>query len=75
MDQDMQDKIIEQNPNVDPTAIARFEQAKQQLESVGIKLGGYRLTHALGGLVTTPPGSLTEQGTEQGTEERSHAPS
>ncbi len=61
MDQDNQKKIMQQNPKVDPTAIPRFEQVRKQLESVGIKLGGYRLTHALGGVANTPPGALVEQ--------------
>ena len=67
MDQDMQDKILEQNPYVDPTAISRFEQARQQLASVGIKLGGYRLAHPLGGQFT-PPGSLADRRREEDTD-------
>ena len=41
--------------NADPTAITRLTQAEQQLASVGIKLGGYRLDHPLSGVPVRVP--------------------
>lgn len=52
MEQNHLDKIIKENPNVDQTAIDRSRQAAKQLADAGIKLGGYRLMPALGGLIT-----------------------
>lgn len=49
MDQAHLEKIVEENPHIDPTAIDRSRQALKQLADVGIKLGGYRLDPALGG--------------------------
>ena len=51
MEQDYLNKIIEENPNVDRTAIDRSHQAAKQLADVGIRLGGYNLTPALGGAI------------------------
>ena len=42
-------KILKENPKIDRTAIERSRQAAKQLADVGIELGGYRLTPALGG--------------------------
>ena len=50
MDQEQLEKIIEANPHIDPTAIDRSRQAARQLADAGIKLGGYRLRPALGGV-------------------------
>lgn len=52
MDQDDLDRIVRENPNIDPTAIERSRQAAKQLESAGIKLGGYRLMPALSGPIS-----------------------
>ena len=61
MDQNHIDEITENNPNVDPTAIERSRQAAKQLADAGIKLGGYRLTPALGGPILKHSGSLARQ--------------
>ena len=63
MDQEHFDEIIRDNPNVDPTAIERSRQAAKQLADAGIKLGGYRLMPALGGLIAKDSGIITEQDT------------
>ena len=42
-------RILKRNPNIDRTAIDRSRQAVKQLADVGIEVGGYRLTPALGG--------------------------
>lgn len=63
MDQEHLDEIIRDNPNVDPTAIERSRQAAKQLADAGIKLGGYRLMPALGGLISKDSGIITEQDT------------
>lgn len=61
MDQNHLDKIIKENPNVDPTAIERSHQAAKQLADAGIKLGGYRLMPALGGPTIKYSNSTTRQ--------------
>lgn len=70
MERDHLDKIIEENPYIDRTAIDRSRQAAKQLADVGIELGGYDLTPALGGAVIKRSMSTTEQG-PSGTQTRS----
>ncbi len=54
-------EVINDNPNIDRTAIDRSRQAAKQLAEVGITLGGYRLTPALGGAIHKPSHSSAEQ--------------
>lgn len=63
MEQDHLEKILEANPNIDRTAIDRSRQAVKQLADAGIKLGGYRLTPALGGTTVKHSDRLSGQGT------------
>ena len=70
MDQDQLEKIIEDNPHIDPTAIDRSRQAARQLADAGIKLGGYRLRPALGGATIRHSDDGPEQGSS-GTQARS----
>lgn len=63
MDHHQLEKILSENPNIDRTAIERSRQAAKQLADAGIKLGGYRLTPALGGAVIKHSDSRSEQGT------------
>ena len=63
MDQDQLDNILNENPHIDRTAIERSRRAAKQLADAGIKLGGYRLTPALGGAVIKHYAGRTEQGT------------
>ncbi len=51
MQQNDLDLIAEDHPHVDPTALERSRWVERQLAGAGIKLGGYRLTPALGGTV------------------------
>ena len=62
MDQEHLEKIIEENPHIDPTAIDRSRQAMKQLADAGIKLGGYRLKPALGGATI----KCSDDGAERG---------
>lgn len=62
MDQDRLEKIVEENPYIDPTAIDRSRQVIEQLADAGIKLGGYRLKPALGGATMRRSGGSAEQG-------------
>lgn len=62
MDPDHLEKILEDNPHIDPTAIDRSRQAAQQLADAGIKLGGYRLKPALGGAIIKHSDGSAEQG-------------
>lgn len=61
MNQDNLDRIVRENPNIDPTAIERSRQAAKQLASAGIKLGGYRLMPALGGPISEYSSSIARQ--------------
>lgn len=42
-------ELLKKNPGIDQTALDRSLQAAEQLADIGIKLGGYRLSPALGG--------------------------
>ncbi len=61
MEQDQLDKIIEQNPGIDPTAIERSREIERRLAAVGIKLGGYRLSPPLGGPPLDFPGVFNQK--------------
>lgn len=61
MDTDYLDKIVNDNPNIDPTAIERSHQAAKQLADAGIKLGGYHLMPALGGPILKHSGNIARQ--------------
>ena len=41
--------ILDANPQIDRSTLERDRQVEEQLAAVGIKLGGYRLEHPLGG--------------------------
>ncbi len=60
MDADQLARILEKNPGIDRTAIARSQQAAKQLAEVGIELGGYRLEPALGGGLGKPSGQALD---------------
>lgn len=69
MEQEQLNEIINHNPNIDRTALDRSRQAAKQLEDVGIKLGGYRLMPALGGVIIKHSECLSGQrtsGNQQG---------
>ena len=70
MDQDQLEKIVEENPYIDPTAIDRNRQAIKQLADAGIKLGGYRLSPALGGATIRGSDGGADQG-PSGTQSKS----
>jgi len=42
-------RILHSNPQTDWDTLERSRQVEEQLAAGGIKLGGYRLDHALGG--------------------------
>ena len=41
--------ILDANPQIDRDTLERARQVEERLAAVGIKLGGYRLEHPLGG--------------------------
>ena len=41
--------ILDPNPQIHRATLERARQVEEQLAAVGIKLGGYRLDHPLGG--------------------------
>ncbi len=41
--------ILDVNPQIHRATLERARQVEEQLAAVGIKLGGYRLDHPLGG--------------------------
>ncbi len=41
--------ILDANPQIHRATLERARQVEEQLAAVGIKLGGYRLEHPLGG--------------------------
>ena len=47
--EDRLEPVLDANPQIDRDTLERARQVEEQLASVGIKLGGYRLEHPLGG--------------------------
>ena len=47
-------RILDSNPQIHRGTLERSRRVKEQLEAVGIKLGGYRLEPALGGPTRFP---------------------
>ncbi|WP_419861879.1 hypothetical protein [Candidatus Palauibacter sp.] len=59
MNKDRLAEMLKKNPKIDPTALDRSRHAAKQLADVGIELGGYRLSPALGSGIFKEPQSNT----------------